>query len=264
MAGPAPALPVFTEFVAPAGWRAIDFLSDLHLSEATPLTFEALAAHLRCTDADAVFVLGDLFEVWIGDDARHEGFEARCAAMLADASVHRFIGFMAGNRDFLVGAQMLAHCGVMPLADPTVLVAFGERLLLSHGDALCLSDTAYQQFRAEVRSDAWQQRFLAKPLDERRRIARELRAESQRHKAQQRPSDWADLDADTTAAWMLAAATPQFVHGHTHRPASLSVAPGLLRHVLSDWDRDCAGAARADVLRWQRDGLRRIAPAAAQ
>jgi predicted phosphodiesterase len=142
------ALPAFAAFSAPATWRAIDFLSDLHLSESTPRTFDALATHLRCTEADAVFILGDLFEVWIGDDARHEGFEARCAAMLSEASSHRFIAFMAGNRDFLVGADMLAHCGVMHLTDPTVLSAFDQRLLLSHGDTLCLSDVAYQRFRA--------------------------------------------------------------------------------------------------------------------
>src|SRR6202008_4744964 len=93
---------VFAEFDAPLTWRAIDFLSDLHLAEATPRTFAALATHLRCTEADAVFILGDLFEVWVGDDARHAGFEAECAAMLAEASAHRFIAFMAGNRDFLV------------------------------------------------------------------------------------------------------------------------------------------------------------------
>jgi UDP-2,3-diacylglucosamine hydrolase len=179
------ALPAFTAFTAPAAWRAIDFLSDLHLSESTPRTFDALATHLRCTEADAVFILGDLFEVWIGDDARHGGFEARCAAMLSEASSHRFIGFMAGNRDFLVGADMLSHCGVMHLADPTVLCAFDKRVLLSHGDALCLSDIAYQHFRAEVRTDAWQQRFLSQPIETRRRLAAEMRSESERHKRQQ-------------------------------------------------------------------------------
>jgi UDP-2,3-diacylglucosamine pyrophosphatase LpxH len=157
-------LPAFAELRAPPLWQAIDFLSDLHLSQSTPRTFEALATHLRCTDADAVLVLGDLFEVWVGDDARHDGFEAECAAMLAEASAHRFIGFMAGNRDFLVGADMLRHCGVVRLADPTVLVAFGQRTLLTHGDALCLSDVDYQAFRAQVRDPAWQRQFLAMPL----------------------------------------------------------------------------------------------------
>src|SRR5262249_32942328 len=115
--------PTLAHLHAPPAWQAIDFLSDLHLSESTPRTFEALAAHLRCTEADAVFILGDLFEVWAGDDARHEGFAADCAAMLGEASAHRFIAFMAGNRDFLVGDAMLRQCGIVHLADPTVLVA---------------------------------------------------------------------------------------------------------------------------------------------
>src|SRR5205823_8020090 len=161
------AVPALAHFDAPPTWRTIDFLSDLHLSDSTPRTFDALATHLRCTEADAVFILGDLFDVWVGDDARHDGFEAQCAAMLAEATAHRFIAFMAGNRDFLVGPDMLAHCGVVALADPTVLLAFDQRLLLSHGDALCLSDVAYQAFRAQVRNPVWQREFLAKPMNER-------------------------------------------------------------------------------------------------
>jgi UDP-2,3-diacylglucosamine hydrolase len=263
MADPgAPALPAFAELHAPALWQTIDFLSDLHLSEATPRTFEALATHLRCTEADAVFILGDLFEVWVGDDARHEGFEAECAAMLAEASAHRFIGFMAGNRDFLVGAEMLAHCGVVRLADPTVLVAFGQRTLLTHGDALCLSDVDYQAFRATVRSDEWQREFLARPLEQRRRIAGDIRAESQRRKSRQQAGTWFDVDEAELRRWMERAGAPRVVHGHTHVPARHPMGPDLVRYVLSDWDFDHPGGApRADVLRWQAGDLARLAPA---
>lgn len=249
------------ELRAPAAWGAIDLLSDLHLAEGTPRTFDALATHLRCTQADAVLVLGDLFEAWVGDDARHEGFEAQCAAMLAEASAHRFIGFMAGNRDFLVGHDLLAHCGIVALADPTVLVAFGRRLLLSHGDALCLEDTDYQAFRAQVRSLAWQQRFLAQPLAARREVARELRAQSRQRQAAQRPENWADVDGDAAAAWLREANAAELVHGHTHRPGLHALPGGGTRHVLSDWDFDHAGAPRADVLRVGPDGLSRLAPA---
>jgi UDP-2,3-diacylglucosamine hydrolase len=256
-------IPALAHFDAPPNWQAIDFLSDLHLSDSTPRTFEALATHLRCTEADAVFILGDLFEVWVGDDARHQGFEAECAAMLSEASAHRFIAFMAGNRDFLVGAEMLAHCGVMHLADPTVLAAFDQRLLLSHGDALCLSDLAYQRFRAEVRSDAWQQRFLSQPLDARRRIARDIRAESQQRKARQSPGEWFDVDTECVRRWLQAAGAPALLHGHTHVPATHDLGGGVVRHVLSDWDLDHGSAPRADVLRWRRSGLARIAPATA-
>jgi len=239
----APPLPSMTQLRAPATWHAIDFLSDLHLAESTPRTFDALAAHLRCTEADAVFILGDLFEVWVGDDARHEGFEAECAAMLAEASAHRFIGFMA---------------------DPTVLIAFEQRLLLSHGDALCLSDVEYQAFRAQVRNPQWQRDFLAQPLDERRVTARRIRAESQRHKAQQAAGTWFDVDEAEARRWMQQAGTPVLVHGHTHVPARHPMGPDAVRYVLSDWDFDHpAGTPRGDVLRWRRAGFQRIAPATA-
>src|SRR4051794_8771521 len=91
-------------FVAPAAWRAIDFISDLHLADDTPRGFEAWSAYMLGTSADAVFMLGDLFEVWVGDDARHDGFEARCADVLMRAAAQRHVAFMAGNRDFMVGA----------------------------------------------------------------------------------------------------------------------------------------------------------------
>jgi len=253
-------LPAFAQWQAPANWRSIDFISDLHLAENTPRTFEAFEAYLHGTPADAVVILGDLFEVWVGDDARHAGFEARCAHVLADAASRCTVAFMAGNRDFLVGTDMLAACGATALADPTVLNAFGQRLLLSHGDALCLSDTAYQRFRAQVRSSAWQRDFLAQPLPERRITARDIRDESQRRK-QQAAAQWFDLDAAETLRWMHGAGTPVLIHGHTHMPASHELAPGFVRHVLSDWDLDHAGAApRAQVLRWQRSGLTRLAP----
>lgn len=263
MSEPARPLPAFAEFAVPASWRCIDFLSDLHLGEDTPRTFEALATHLRCTQADAVFMLGDLFEVWVGDDARHEGFEATCVAMLAEASSHRFLGFMAGNRDFLVGHELLSHCAVMQLADPTVLVGFGSRLLISHGDALCLADTAYQQFRAEVRGAAWQQQFLSQPLSKRREIARGLRAQSEERKRKQRREEWVDLDRDETVRWMQASGAKDLVHGHTHLPATHDMGLGFTRHVLSDWDLDHTRTPRAEVLRWSAGCIERMAPATA-
>jgi UDP-2,3-diacylglucosamine hydrolase len=259
-AAPAP-LPAFGSFTAPAGWRAIDLLSDLHLSEHTPATFAAFRAHLLHTPADAVLLLGDIFEVWIGDDARDTGFAAEVCAVLAQAARRRTVAFMRGNRDFLVGATMLAANGVGELADPTVATAFGERLLLTHGDALCLADADYQRFRSEVRSSAWQQAFLARPLAERRALAADMRAESDRRKRGQAPADWADVDTAAAVRWMHATAAPTLVHGHTHRPGTEWLAPGFLRQVLSDWDLDTAAHPRAEVLRWWRGGLLRMAPA---
>ena len=266
-----PAAPVFT---APAHWRRIDFISDLHLAEDTPNAVRAWADYLNRTPADAVFILGDLFEVWVGDDARHEGFEAMCTEVLKRASAKRTLGFMAGNRDFLLGTEMLDACGVLRLQDPTVLCAFGQRVLLAHGDAWCVGDVAYQQFRRQVRDPAWQAMVLAKPLPERRLFARHLRSESERRLAAHSGA-WFDVDTPTALQWMQAAQTPTLIHGHTHRPGSNSLAPGFVRHVLSDWDLDHAldhpqdgepdqraprSPARAEVLRWQGGEFTRLAP----
>ena len=253
-----PGLPSFWEVRAPESWASIDFISDLHLAEDTPRSFEAWADHLLSTPADAVFILGDLFEVWVGDDARHAGFEARCADVLAEAAATKIIAFMAGNRDFLVGGEMLKACGVMALPDPTVLIAFGERLMLSHGDALCLADVDYQQFRLQVRSDEWRTTFLSRPLAERRELARHIRAESEQRKTLNAGAPWYDVDSGTAVRWMHEAGTPTLVHGHTHRPGSEAMAPGFIRHVLSDWDLD--HGQRAEVLRLRRGGLSRVAP----
>ena len=256
------ALPAFGAFSAPNDWQAIDFISDLHLAADTPRGFDAWASYMGATRADAVFVLGDLFEVWVGDDSRHEGFEARCAEVLSLTAAVRSVAFMVGNRDFLVGAEMLSACNVTALSDPTVVTAFGERLLLTHGDALCLADTDYQKFRAMVRSPAWQASVLARPLAERRALAREVRHESERRHGVMLP-EWLDLDLAASVEWMRAADAPVLVHGHTHRPADHVLRPGRTRHVLSDWDLDHARPPRAEVLRWTRDGLRRVAPEAA-
>lgn len=263
MTGSLPALPTFWEMRAPTEWRAIDFISDLHLADNTPRTVEAFSAYLKDTPADAVFILGDLFEAWVGDDARLEGFEAQCAEALCNATAHCSLGLMVGNRDFLIGGDMLKACGVLALPDPTVMVAFGERLILTHGDALCLADEPYQRFRAMVRSPAWRRDFLARPLAERRRIAREARSESQRHQREQMDGLNADIDVATAVCWMHEAGTPTMVHGHTHRPGSEALAPGFCRHVLSDWELDATTAPRAEVLRWSAGGLRRLSLAQA-
>ncbi|MDP9043729.1 MAG: UDP-2,3-diacylglucosamine diphosphatase, partial [Pseudomonadota bacterium] len=157
-----------TEVFAPADWRRVDFISDLHLAADTPRTFQAWRDYLLATPADAVFILGDLFEAWVGDDAREDGFDAEATAVLTAAAARRPVYFMAGNRDFLLGSEMLAACGMQRLVDPCVLVAFGSRTLLTHGDAWCVADVDYQTFRAQVRQPAWQAQVLAAPLAQRR------------------------------------------------------------------------------------------------
>lgn len=257
-ASSAPAVPGATSYVAPEDWTAIDFVSDLHLAADMPRTVEAFAAFLRATDADAVFILGDLVDAWVGDDARVEGFEAQCTALLAQAARRRTIGFMVGNRDFLAGVAWLETCGMRALPDPTLLSAFGQRVLLTHGDALCLADLEYQRFRAMVRDPAWQAMALALPLAERRR-----RAAQMRHASEQRQADGtlasaqADIDKRAAAAWMQATGATLMIHGHTHRPGSEALAEGLVRHVLSDWHCDGPGPARAQVLRLTSRGVER-------
>lgn len=247
------------EWIAPPTWRAIDFISDLHLAENTPATRKALAHYLSHTQADALFLLGDIFEVWIGDDARHQTFESSLIGTFAQAATRLPLFFMAGNRDFLLGDAMARDAGFTRLSDPCVLQAFGQRLLLSHGDAWCLEDHDYQAFRALVRSPAWQQAFLDKPLQERREIARSLRERSMAQKAgqAQRPELWADLDADSVRSALRSQACTTLIHGHTHRPAQHALGAGLSREVLSDWDLD-SPAPRSQVLRLGPQGLQRL------
>ncbi len=259
---PAGVLPGFFEFAAAREWRAIDFVSDLHLAENMPRTFAAWQQHLLGTPADAVFILGDLFELWIGDDARTLPFARRCVDVLAEASARRAVAIMVGNRDFLLGTAMRRDCGAIGLPDPTVLSAWGHRLLLTHGDALCLADAPYMAFRRQVRSESWQRDFLAKPLTERMQIAAEIRRASTTRR-QFDGDAAADIDVAEAVRWLHAQGAAEMVHGHTHRPGSATLAPGFRRHVLSDWDLDHDPAApRSEVLRLTRAGLARVAPAA--
>ena len=251
------------EWTVPAAWRAIDFISDLHLGPETPRTFEVWRDHLEHTTADCVVMLGDWFEVWVGDDLRDEGIGAQCVEVLQRVTQRTAVCFMVGNRDFTLGADMLSACGMTPLADPAVVDAFGDRLLLTHGDALCLSDVAYQKFRAMVRNPAWLQQALQLPRAERVRIGTQMRAQSDTQRnGRSTPADWADVDFPEALRWMEAAGAKTLIHGHTHRPATETMAPGYVRHVLTDWDLDHP-PYRAEVLRWSAAGLQRVAPATA-
>ena len=248
---------VFAEIVAPAGWRTVDLISDLHLQASDAATFGAWQGYLETTPADAIFILGDLFEVWIGDDAAAlPGFEAQCAEVLRAATQRRPIYFMHGNRDFLVGDAFAAQCGLTLLDDPTVLALHDKRWLLSHGDALCLEDTEYLRFRAQVRTPAWKEAVLARPMEERRALARSVRAQSEDRK-QSPGMVWADVDADAARDWLRQANATTLVHGHTHKPARHSLGEGLERIVLSDWDVT-AHPARAQLLCISSAGAKRV------
>ncbi|MFO1214901.1 MAG: UDP-2,3-diacylglucosamine diphosphatase [Burkholderiaceae bacterium] len=253
-------LPPATEWLAPPGWQRIDVISDLHLCEAMPRTFDAWARYMRGTPADAVLILGDLFEFWPGSDALQLDFEARCADVLRSAARQRSVGVMVGNRDFLLSPELLQSLGVQPLPDPTLLRAGAQRVLLTHGDALCLSDQAYQQFRAWARNPATQAEFLSKPLTERVRIGASVRQASEAGRQQKQPAEGSgDLDFEASVACLQAAGSRTLLHGHTHRPGDSSLQPGYGRIVLSDWDLD-GDAPRAEVLRLDAGGFHRLAP----
>ena len=262
-------VPPLAPLVAPASWRTVDFISDLHLHAADESTFLAWQQYLSHTCADAVFILGDLFEAWVGDDAAlaapssagaQDSFEARCAEVLRCAAQSKALYFMHGNRDFLVGSDFLRHCQTQYLHDPTVLEFAAERWLLTHGDALCLADTDYMQFRQQVRKPAWQQAFLAQPLAQRQQIARDLRQQSENIK--RAVETYADVDAAAARDWLAAAQASVMIHGHTHRPALHDLGQGFQRWVLSDWDCSLP-SPRAQVLRIQsekgRASVQRIA-----
>lgn len=245
-----PPLPEFTALAAPASWQTIDLLSDLHL-QAADATFEAWRGHLQRTRADAVFILGDLFEAWLGDDAAClPGFAADCVHVLREAATQRPVFLMRGNRDFLVGDALARTTGLTLLDDPTVLDFNGRRWLLTHGDLLCLSDEAYLRFRMQVRTAVWMQAFLAKPLGEREALARRMREASRAH--QSNPMAWADVDEAEASRWLQASGAQALIHGHTHRPADHDL-PGGRRHVLSDWDA-AARPPRVQVLRLSAQG----------
>lgn len=240
---------------APAHWQQVDLLSDLHLGPDTPGTLARLEKHLARTPAQAVLLLGDIFEVWVGDDARHEPFESSVVSMLHAASKRLDLFFMHGNRDFLVGANMLAACGMAALPDPTALAAFGQHWLLVHGDEQCLDDTAYQTFRKQVRSPEWQAQLLAQPLAARQALARQMREGSRAAQAQQLMAT--DLDAEACRTLLRESGAQTMIHGHTHRPAEHELGEGLRRVVLCDWDFDAA-PHHGDVIRLSAAGLQRL------
>ena len=252
-----PTVPRFEELIAPSHWRTVEFISDLHLQASEPATVAACRSYLASTQADALFILGDLFEVWVGDDALAEpgSFEAEACAALQAAARRLPVYFMHGNRDFLAGEGFLSHCGITGLHDPTVLAFHGQRWVLSHGDLLCVDDVEYQRFRLQARSAAWQAQFLAQPLAVRRAQARGIRQESEARK--QSGAEYADVDGPASVAWLQAAAADTLIHGHTHKPARHQLAPGLQRVVLSDWDA-AALPPRLETLRLSAQGLERV------
>ena len=228
-------------------------VSDLHIDAAEP----AIAAQFReflagpARGAIALYVLGDLFESWIGDDdpCPHTRTVIADLRRLSDSGVSLY--FMHGNRDFLLGRRFCGETGGSLLADPTVVTLYGRRALLTHGDALCTDDLPYQKLRALVRDPKWQTQFLALSIAQRQALAAEARAGSRAHTAGQ-PTMLMDVNAAAVADTFRAAGVDTLIHGHTHRPGTSShLVDGTprTRIVTGDWHR--AGSA----LRWDADGF---------
>ena len=181
------------------------------------------------------------------------------AALAAASALQADLLHGAANRDFLVGPALCADAGMTALPDPTCLHAWGQRWVLCHGDAQCLSDVRYQAFRTQVRDPGWQQAFLAQPLETRIEVARAMRRESRMQRVAVESAG--DLDPSACRDLLHETGAPVLLHGHTHRPADHDLGGGLRRVVLSDWDLDDQDAPRAQVMRLYADGrLQRLSP----
>jgi UDP-2,3-diacylglucosamine hydrolase len=215
------------------------FISDLHLQESHPRTADAffrfLAEHAAA--ARELYLLGDLFEYWAGDDDLDTPFhQAVIKAIRAVSDAGVAVYWIAGNRDFLVGQRFADAAGLALRADPHVATIGGRRIALAHGDAECTADLTYMAFRTQVRDPAWQQQFLALPLAQRKTIIAGLR-EGSREAHGSKTMAIMDVTASAVDALYAATATDTIIHGHTHRPA-LHEAGGKRRYVLPDWELD--------------------------
>ena len=187
--------------------------------------------------ADALYILGDLFESWVGDDGLALPFNARIAGGLARASRATPVYFMHGNRDFLVARRFARETGVKLLEDPAIVDLYGTRTLLMHGDTLCTADAQYQAFRAQVRDPAWQQAVLARPLEQRIAMAQGLRGQSEGAK-QDKGMEIMDVTVEAVLDAYRTHDSPLMIHGHTHRPMRhVHEVDGRerVRWVLPDW-----------------------------
>lgn len=216
------------------------FISDLHLCDSRPHITTAFIEFLEHTavKAQALYILGDLFEYWAGDDTIEVGAQRASIDALRRLSKNVPVFFMAGNRDFLIGDGFSKATGITIMPDPSLITLYGKPVLLSHGDALCTDDTAYQAFRTEVRSQTWQNQFLSQPLETRIAFIEQLRAKSEQEKS---TKSMQIMDVNAAAVEHLLSQydyPPLFIHGHTHRPNThvYHLAGHVCeRWVLGDW-----------------------------
>ncbi len=217
------------------------FISDLHLDPSRPdivAQFERFARDVA-PGADALYILGDLFEFWVGDDVLALPFPKRIAGELHALSRGVPLSFMHGNRDFLAAERFAQAAGARLIADPSTIDLYGTAAVLLHGDTLCTDDARYQAFRKQVRDPRWQQAVLAQPIEQRIALARRMRDESEGAKQDTMP-EIMDVSEEAVAHAFEAAGCDLMIHGHTHRPARHVHAVGgqtRTRWVLSDWYR---------------------------
>ncbi|MBL1275648.1 MAG: UDP-2,3-diacylglucosamine diphosphatase [Ectothiorhodospiraceae bacterium] len=218
---------------------SILFISDLHLTEQRPNIIALFQQFLReeAAQAEALYILGDLFEAWLGDDAVTPDMQTILdgLAQLTAANVPVYV--MVGNRDFLLGEPFEKNTGCKLIPDPSIINLYGTDTLLMHGDTLCTDDVDYQKFRIQVRDPAWQKAFLAKTLEERTTIGRDARAQS-KARTQTIAEEIMDVNATAVNEAFRQHGVTQLVHGHTHRPATHQLTvdnTAVTRIVLGDW-----------------------------
>ncbi|MGV8944283.1 UDP-2,3-diacylglucosamine diphosphatase [Thermomonas sp.] len=231
------------------------FISDLHLDAERPeitALFGEFIQH-EASKATALFILGDLFEAWVGDDDPSEAgaFVAAKLKALSDGGVPVY--FIRGNRDFLLGHEYARRAGLTILSDPAVILLHGTPTLIGHGDLLCTDDVAYQQFRAQTRDPRWQAQFLAQPLAARIAFAAQARAASKARFGELQATGMSeaitDVSPETVASTFSRYGIRHMIHGHTHRPAIHEEANDCTRIVLGDW------YTQGSVLRVDADGF---------
>ncbi|HEY5993021.1 MAG TPA: UDP-2,3-diacylglucosamine diphosphatase [Gallionellaceae bacterium] len=217
------------------------FISDLHLSAYQPQIAQQFVRFIEQTaaQAEALYILGDLFEAWPGDDDLEDPFHGGIVQALNNlSSGGTRIWLMHGNRDLLMGPGMERACGATLLPDPTLIDLYGQPTLISHGDQLCTDDQAYQAYRKQVHDPAWQRQFLAQPLAARKAFIAQLRARSQDEK-QEKSSEIMDVNSAAVLGLLREHHYPNLIHGHTHRPGHhvLHVDGSTCeRWVLGDWE----------------------------
>lgn len=212
------------------------FISDCHLDLSKPDTTTILLDFIknRASHARFLYILGDLFEVWLGDDDPASGFD-EIIDDLKRLSETTDIYFLSGNRDFLLGDIFACRAGFEIISEPVSLILDGLRVLLLHGDVLCTDDHDYQAFRAKVRDSRWQTDFLQKSLQERHQIAAGLRSDSSAAMLE-KTAEIMDVNPNAVESSFIAHDAEVLIHGHTHRPGVHRHGRSCIRYVLGDWN----------------------------